>query len=233
MYTKESAQLDVGPSILAFLTVLKENGKWCPRANFEFAAPSTDFNRFPLCDLGMNAVSATITVCNTCAGHMDKVTIPPRAIANDLWIGECSETMKALNIPTKLLCSPVRQKAYICKFKSHGSRKSAQRSVTVKGSMIAYPQENALLQLGDSLPHPISELARFLSVVFVNSSPSSEEQLKKFFQVESTVVKECLHEWKNNSHPEFQHTSFDLDELNRWEASGKSMTTFLNTEFRT
>ena len=134
--------MDNGPDTLEFVAVLKE-GKWCDRAIFEFDDPFAVSDGFPLCGLGMDADAVTITVCTTCANHLDENNIPPRSIANDLWSGERSETMKCLNIPTKLLCSPVRQKAYICKLKSYGSQASAQRCV--KGSMIAYPQENVLL----------------------------------------------------------------------------------------
>ena len=38
---------------------------------------------------------------------------------------------------------------------------------------------------------------------------------------------ECLHEWKNNRHPAFLDTTFDLDEIETWEASDQPMTTFL------
>ena len=129
-----------------------------------------------------------------------------------------------MTIPMKLLTCPVRQKAFLVKLKTYGDPASAQRGV--RGSTIAFPQENALTEL-TTLPHKLSELARSLEIIFVGNRPPTEEQLKKIFRVESSEVLQLLHEWKDNGHPGFQHGSWNMEEIEAFEAGGGRMVDFL------
>jgi len=213
------------PALKEMFAVLTAQGQWAAQAIFDFVAPFDVFNSIHLLDKAMHPDNFTITVCKQCSNHMQHDKVPPTAVANKLYFGERSETMKNMSIPMKLLTCPVRQKAFIIKLKGYGNPKSMQRGV--KGTTIAYPQDNALVDLNGELPHRLDELARSLDIVFVGSTEPTEEQLKKIFKVSSADVLTVLQEWKQNGHPAFQHGTWNVDELEQFEASGQSMTELL------
>ena len=97
----------------------------------------------------------------------------------------------------------------------------------MKGTTIAYPQDNALVDLNGELPHGLDELARSLDIVFVGSTEPTEEQLKTIFKVSSADILTLLHEWRDKGHPAYQHGTWNVDEIVEHEASGRSMSDLL------
>ena len=110
------------------------------------------------------------------------------------------------------------------KLVTYGDPSSAQRGV--RGSTIAFPQDNPLVNL-TQLPHKLSELSGSLSIIFVGNQQPTEKQLEKIFKVNSVEILSVLEEWQANGHPGFQEHSWNLREIEAFEESGGSMTDFL------
>lgn len=224
-FKRKTTNWDItAPTLMEMFDVLATHGQWAAQATFEFDAPFDVFNSIPLLDKAMDHENSTITVCKRCANSMQHDKVPSTSVANRLFFGERSETMKNMSIPMKLLTCPVRQKAFIVKLVSYGDPKSRQRGV--KGTTIAYPQDNALVDLNGTLPHGLDELARSLDIVFVGSTEPTEAQLKKIFRVSSADALTVLEEYRQNGHPAFQTGTYawNVDELKEHEASGRSLT---------
>ena len=197
-------------------------------SDFVFLEPFSAFNGLPLLKKAMNVDDGTIRVCHICMSHLThddpSKRLPPRSVANDLWFGDASELVKSLSIPAKLLICPVRQKAYIVKLKVKGDPRTRQRAVL--GSTIAFTQDNVLVE-AVKLPHNLSELSRSLSVIFVGNKPPSEAQLAKVFHVDAQDLKKVLDEFRANGHLGFQHGSWNMEELETWEANGGTTSSLL------
>ena len=110
------------------------------------------------------------------------------------------------------------------KLVTYGDPASAQRGV--RGTTIAFPQDNPLVNLSH-LPHKLSELSGSLSIVFVGNQSPTEEQLKKIFKVDSAEIMTVLEEWYTNGHPGFQNNSWDVSEIEAFENSDGRMEDFL------
>ena len=130
-------------------------------------------------------------------------TIPPRAIANNLWIGDPSSTMRNLSLPERVLTCPTRTKVYVHKLTTFGGNDTAQRGC--KHNVISFPQTNAvgghLPAASSTLPRSTSDLVDFLSVIFVGSTLPTDAQLRKVFKVDASNIRTCLDEWRRNGHP--------------------------------
>ena len=110
------------------------------------------------------------------------------------------------------------------KLVTYGDPASAQRGV--RGTTIAFPQDNPLVNLAH-LPHKLSELSGSLSIVFVGNQSPTEAQLKKIFKVDSAEIMTVLNEWHSNGHPGFQDSSWDVSEIEAFEEGGGNMEDFL------
>ena len=128
--------------------------------------------------------------------------IPPRSIANNLWIGKPSASMSRLTLPGRLLTNPIRNRIFVLKLKNYADPLTKQRGV--KGSCISFPQKNPLNSTEkDELPRPLSELPEHLQVVFVGNTKPTEKQLQKMFKVNADDVTESLAQWHLNGHKGF------------------------------
>jgi hypothetical protein len=103
------------PCTLSYFSTLSIHGKWSDKAVFEFNGAFTIFNNIPLLEKAFNRTTGSIPVCHTCDICLSDARLPPRSIANNLWIGPQSNTMRTLSVPAKILTSPIRQKIFIFK----------------------------------------------------------------------------------------------------------------------
>ena len=186
------------PTSLAYFTQLETMGRWDSRAEFSFAPPFQDFNGLPLFEKAFDSVLESIPVCSMCSHHLDTKKLPPRSVANNLWIGEQTETMKNLSIPAKLLTSPIRQKMFVFKCITYGNPKEAQHGV--KGSTIAFHQDN-VVPTSTSLPLSVNQISDNFQIIFVGNREPSPAQMEKLFSVKRVTVETVLSEYKANGHP--------------------------------
>jgi hypothetical protein len=119
------------------LEILLLEGVWNKDAEpFLFTGIFEDLSGYPLLDKAMDEETGFVSVCTRCSNHISNhSTIPPRAVANNLFFGYQSEDMSSLSIPEKLIMSPIRQRAWIVKLQCYCDPKTAQRAV--RGQVIA------------------------------------------------------------------------------------------------
>ena len=213
VFEKSTEKLSVGdPTTLETLTTLKTLGSWNPKADpdFAFTGVFSTLTGLPLLHKGMDPINSTVTTCHYCLSHLQSKKLPPRSTANKLWFGDPSELMKNLTLTGRLLVCPIRQKVYIVKMKVKADPRTLQNGVL--GSTIAFPQDNAMAQVAQ-LPHPLSELARSLQVIFVGSKEPSEAQLSKVFRVDASEMEQALDEFRDNGHQGFRRTKGEAEHL--------------------
>jgi hypothetical protein len=90
----------------------------------------------------MTLITSIIHVIPTIPRHNRNDSIPPRSIANNLWIGDPSASMRRLTLPGRLLTNPIRNRIFVLKLKNWADPSTKQRGV--KGSCISFPQKNPL-----------------------------------------------------------------------------------------
>ena len=135
------------PATAQLLGPLVEHGD-CGSDKASFECKEEKHNHldgYPLTESGMFVTplgNSMVRVCHTCVLSLKKRAVPPRSIANKLWIGDQTAEMKKLSVPAKLLTSTERTKCYVMKLKSYANPKNKQRGY--KGMSIAYPQLNHL-----------------------------------------------------------------------------------------
>jgi len=220
-YANTLEQLDTTTETTqSYLNVLKEKGdSGCTKASFSFDHQYEHLDGLPLLESGLTVNSdgtVEMRMCPSCINSLKAGEIPPRSVANQLWIGPQTETMKHLSIPAKLLVSPVRTKCYITKLKGHGNPKNNQRGF--KGMSIAYPQLNALRSKEQhALPGTIEDITEYLTIVFVNNKVPTEEVLKKKFSIKTGPICEVLNQWRSNDHPGFKGKTWNSANLSALE----------------
>jgi hypothetical protein len=136
--------------------------------------------------------------------HRPNPRIPPRSIANGLWLGNPSKSMLALSLCGRLLTNPIRNKAFVVKLENHSDPKNRQRGC--KGHVISFPQLNAAgthPSVNQFLPRPPTELPDILRVIFVGNTDPTPKQLKKVFHIRSSDVRAALEQWRRNGHKGF------------------------------
>jgi hypothetical protein len=136
--------------------------------------------------------------------HRPHPRIPPRSIANGLWLGNPSTSMLALSLCGRLLTNPIRNKAFVVKLENHSDPKTRQRGC--KGHVISFPQLNAAgthPSVNQFLPRPPTELPDILRVIFVGNTDPTPKQLKKVFHIRSSDVRAALEQWRRNGHKGF------------------------------
>jgi hypothetical protein len=100
--------------------------------------------------------------------------------------------------------------------------KEPTRQRAVLGSTIAFSQENVLMHPEGNLPHNISVVSRSLSIIFIGSKPPSDAQLSKVFRVNTKEPKTVLDEFRYNGHMGFQTGTWNMEELELFEADPDS-----------
>jgi hypothetical protein len=153
----------------------------------------------------MTLITSIIHVIPTTPRHNRNDSIPPRSIANNLWIGDPSASMRRLTLPGRLLTNPIRNRIFVLKLKNWADPSTKQRGV--KGSCISFPQKNPLAATErDVLPRPLSELPEYLQIIFVGNTKPTEKQLQKMFKVSADDVTDSLAQWRLNEHRGFSGT---------------------------
>ena len=126
-----------------------------------------------------NSTDIFITLCKSCKSFLKVGRIPPSSIANHMVLGEIPSELKDLTIVEEAMIARCRAKCWIIQLKEEstdiGSSPNAQHGV--KGHVIIYPQRPSAI--ANILPPPIDEISTPICVIFVGSSPPTDEWLQK------------------------------------------------------
>lgn len=123
----------------------------------------------------------SMSFCKACFSSLKHNKTPPLALANHTFLGQVPDELKGLTVVEEAMIARCRSKCWIIQMKQDSQDDEtlilphAQRGM--KGHIIVYPQRpSAVSQI---LPPSIEELTTPICVVFVGSSPPTEEWLKK------------------------------------------------------
>ena len=122
-----------------------------------------------------------LTLCKPCKLSIRTGRVPPLSLANHMVLGEIPAQLKDLTIVEEAMIARCRAKCWIVQLKEEnaeiGSSPSAQHAV--KGHVIIYPQRPSAI--ASILPPPIDEISTPICVIFVGSSPPTDEWLSFLF----------------------------------------------------
>lgn len=126
-----------------------------------------------------------LTLCNKCHSFLKSKRTPPLSLANHMFLGTVPPELKNLTVVEEAMIAMCRGKCWIVQLQEEDNdpelepqKKSSpitQRGV--KGNIIIYPQRPSTI--AKILPPSIEEITSPICVIFVGSSPPSEEWLRK------------------------------------------------------
>jgi hypothetical protein len=120
-----------------------------------------------------------LNLCRSCKSSITSGKVPPMSLANHTVLGNVPEQLEDLTVVEEAMIARCRAKCWIVQLKEEktriGTSPSAQRGV--KGHVIIYPQRPS--SISSLLPPSIDEIVTPICVIFVGSSPPSDEWLRK------------------------------------------------------
>jgi hypothetical protein len=125
------------------------------------------------CDEGRNS----ITLCRTCRTSIKKNKLPPLALANHNFLGRVPDELKYLTVVEEAMIARCRSKCWVVQLKEENRDlgiHDTQRGM--KGHIIIYPQRPS--DIAAILPPSMDEMTTPICVIFVGSSPPSDEWLR-------------------------------------------------------
>merc|ERR1712060_929619 len=122
-----------------------------------------------------------VPICAGCRGALTKrlPTMPPYALANDLWIGRLPPPLRNLTQGAKLLLPISRGivRRFNCKTDSGAWAPVEEKIKAFVGNFVAFPQADGGRQVL-SLPPKETDLVEFVQIVFAGSEPSSLQKAR-------------------------------------------------------
>ena len=119
-----------------------------------------------------------LTLCTTCRSSIRSKKTPPLALANHMALGDIPDELKDLTVVEEAMIAKCRAKCWVVQLKEENSGvlvSNSQRGV--KGHIIVYPQRPSAI--ATILPPPLEEVSTPICVIFVGSSPPTDEWLQK------------------------------------------------------
>jgi hypothetical protein len=146
-------------------------------------------------------------ICENCRQHLRGNKIPPHALANGFWIGDCPSQLSGLQFIEKLLIQRVQVNGCFLRVASSGLRKMVSH-------VIAF--ESPVPKVYNILPPPMEDLDDVLAVLFTGPCKPSEEDIRRTpLLVRWKEVADAL-EWLKLNHKDYADLTISYDELNRY-----------------
>lgn len=159
-------------------------------------------------------------VCPSCFKYLKNKKLPPKALANGLWLGEVPEQLKGLTWAEKTLVARVRVNRFIIKV-SKGQYK-------MRANVVAY--QHPTPKLYKSLPPPLSDIDEVMCILFVGPcDPTTEDMKNTPGLVRRNKVKEAL-DWLKLNHIDYADLVIDYKALEEYPLEDVPV---LLTRFRT
>lgn len=149
-----------------------------------FPSPIPSVNDIMLDPAGVhveNLENIYLTLCKSCKSSIQSGRVPPLALANHMVLGEIPDQLKDLTVVEEAMIAMCRAKCWVVQLKenisdsSFASSPNAQRGV--KGHIIIYPQRPSAI--AKILPPPLDDISTPMCVIFVGSTPPSDEWLRE------------------------------------------------------
>lgn len=118
-----------------------------------------------------------LVLCRSCLSSLNRKKVPPLSIANHNLLGDVPEELKDLTVVEEAMIARCRAKCWIIQLKEEDrdlSLPDTQRGM--RGHVIIYPQRPSAL--ATKLPPSMEDVSTPICVVFVGSTPPSEQWLQ-------------------------------------------------------
>jgi hypothetical protein len=157
-----------------------------------------------------------LTLCKTCKSSIKSGHVPPLSLANHMVLGDVPAELNDLTVVEEAMIAKCRAKCWIMQLKEEGSdsRSSPNAQRSIKGHVIIYPQRPSAIS--EILPPPLDEVSTPICVVFVGSSPPTDEWLRtkaKPLTVRREKVRNALI-WLKAHNPLYKDITINNDLLN-------------------
>lgn len=119
-----------------------------------------------------------LSLCKVCRSSLIRHKLPALALANYMYLGQVPGELKELTVVEEAMIARCRAKCWIVQLKEQDqsvSTPDAQRGV--RGHIIIYPQRPS--EVAKMLPPSLSEILAPICVLFVGSSPPTQEWLRE------------------------------------------------------
>ena len=156
-----------------------------------------------------------LTLCKTCRSSISSKKTPPLALANHMVLGDIPDELKELTVVEEAMIAKCRAKCWVIQLKEENSGLSLPNSQRgVKGHIIVYPQRPSAI--ATILPPPLEEVSTPICVIFVGSSPPTNEWLQKKAKplaIRREKVRNALM-WLKRHNPHYKDVLIDESILN-------------------
>ncbi|KAJ3486464.1 hypothetical protein NLI96_g4222 [Meripilus lineatus] len=150
-----------------------------------------------------------VRLCTQCWANLKRRTVPTKALANGLWLGDVPPQLKKLNFVEKLVIALYRHNVSVARV-AKGQRKMITNA-------IVFPQPVA--QLNKVLPITKTELDECLVVVFTGPNPpTAQDYLRTAFLVRPNVIHDALL-WLKANHLDYKDVIISTENLRQYEAN--------------
>ena len=164
-----------------------------------------------VCDIDGPAVADDCNkVCHSCSDYLGRGIVPPKSLANFLWIGKIPEVLKDLTFAEQILIARVRHNHCLVRVSS-GRAKMIANCI-----MFAAPTARVY----EVLPPSREDLSEVLACVFIGSNPPTETDYERMpMLVRRNKVKDAL-EWLKLNHSDYEDLCISYDNLESYPLSG-------------
>lgn len=160
----------------------------------------------------------TAKLCRTCFSSLKCHKTPPMALANHAFLGEVPDELKDLTVVEEAMIARCRAKCWVIQLKEDNQDLALPHSQRgMKGHIIVYPQRPS--DIASVLPPPMEEISAPICVIFVGSTPPSDEWIRekaKPLTVRRDKVRNALI-WLQKHNRHYKDITIDYGALERMD----------------
>lgn len=119
-----------------------------------------------------------VNPCCTCFSYLKNHKTPLTALANHIYLGDIPDGLKDLTVVEEAMIAQCRAKCWVIQLKEDNQDLALPHSKHgMKSHIIVYPQQPS--DIATVLPPSVEEMNAPICVVFVESSPPSDEWIQE------------------------------------------------------
>jgi len=159
-----------------------------------------------------------LSLCQSCFSSVNNKRLPSTAIANHLYLGPVPDELKDLTVIEEAMIARCRAKCWVVHLKEENANLHLPHSQRgIKGHIIIYPQNPSAI--ARVLPPSLDEVVTPVCVLFVGSSPPTQEWLRTKASpliIRRERVRDALR-WLKQHNRLYKDITIDHDTLDRLE----------------
>lgn len=162
-------------------------------------------------------VPVALQLCLSCRNSLKRGCTPDLALANHLYIGDISEELTGLTVVEETLIAHCHAKSCIIQLRETVEGLVPNAQCVMRGLSIVFPQQPEYML--DLLPHSIDNVATYICVICMGSSPPTAQWLHRHARpllVHKQRVEHALR-WLQLHNRHYKHIQINMDVLENLE----------------